>query len=189
LPFARALSFARSLPFARALPFARPRARRLSHELLQFGIPARLLLLGVFGRVIALVSLVVALLLHVSRRPIADGMLAVGFGIEAVALLAVVLIHFSTFHSFSAAIAAIIATAFVVVLVVAIAVSLVLRSPAAAVCARFIIGIIAIIARVIIGIIIIIIIIRIISLGGWALGVDRVLVLFARLSRGAKLIG
>ena len=108
-------------------------------------------------------------------------------------LLAVLLIHFSTFRSFSAAIAAIVATAFVVVLVVANAVALELRSPAAAcVCARFIIGIIIAliigIIALIIGIIIIISI-GIISLGGWALGVDRVLVFFARLYRGAKLIG
>ena len=45
-------------------------------------------------------------------------------------LLAVLLIHFSTFHGFSAAIATIVATAFVVVLVVAIAVALVLRQRA-----------------------------------------------------------
>ena len=108
-------------------------------------------------------------------------------------LLAVLLIHFSTFRSFSAAIATIVATAFVVVLVVANAVALELRSPAAAcVCARFIT--IGIIVALIIGIIaliigiIIIISIGIISLGGWALGVDRVLVFFARLYRGAKLI-
>jgi len=55
---------------------------------------------------------------------------SLGFGIETGALLAVVLLHFSIFHSFSAAIAAIVATAFVVVLVVAIAVSLVLRQRA-----------------------------------------------------------
>ena len=45
-------------------------------------------------------------------------------------LLAVVLLHFSTFHTRHAAIAAIVATAFVVVLVVAIAVALVLRQRA-----------------------------------------------------------
>merc|ERR1711934_689587 len=55
---------------------------------------------------------------------------SLGFGIETGALLAVVLLHFSIFHSFSAAIAAIVATGFVVVLVVAIAVALVLRQRA-----------------------------------------------------------
>merc|ERR1712222_109703 len=50
--------------------------------------------------------------------------------VDALARFAVGLIHFSTFHTCHAAIATIVATAFVVVRVVAIAVALVLRQPA-----------------------------------------------------------
>jgi len=89
-----------------------------------FGAAITAIVITVFV-VVIVVANAVALVL---RRP--AGRLALVLWVDALARFAVVLLHLSAFHSFRAAIAAIISTAFVVVLVVAIAVSLVLSHPA-----------------------------------------------------------
>jgi len=76
------------------------------------------------------VILVVAIAVSLVIRQRAGRLAALILWVETLALIAVILLHLSTFHRFGAAIAAIVCTAFVVVLVVAIAVSLVIRQRA-----------------------------------------------------------